>query len=70
MFTVKEMREFLAKEYGITTDEELDKELKKKGGIRIGIFTDPKINHKEECIHETSYANQFDEGSQDCRETA
>ena len=42
-----EMRELLAREFGIHTDEELERELKKKGGIRIGIFTDKKPQEKE-----------------------
>lgn len=34
------MRKLLAAEFGIKTDEELERALKNKGGIRIGVFTD------------------------------
>lgn len=40
MITVEEMRKLLATEFGIKSDEELERALKKKGGIKIGIFTD------------------------------
>lgn len=70
MFTAKEMREFLAKEYGITTDEELDRELKKKGGIRIGIFTDPAPEKNGECICKVPVDRHAEKGTKICRETA
>lgn len=44
MITAEEMRKLLAAEFGIKTDEDLERALKKKGGIRIGIFTDEKKN--------------------------
>ena len=34
------MRKLLAAEFGIKTDEELERALKNKGGIRIGVLTD------------------------------
>lgn len=40
MITVEEMREYLLDQFGIENDEDLDKELKKMGGIRIAIFTE------------------------------
>ena len=47
MITVEEMRRLLLEEFGIRTDEELNKELKRQGGIRIGLFVDPKESQKE-----------------------
>lgn len=47
MITVKDMRKLLAAEFGITNDEELERALKKKGGIRIGVFTDTKKTENE-----------------------
>lgn len=48
MITVEEMRKLLLDQFGIRSDEELDKELKKMGGIKIGIFVDPTENEKTE----------------------
>lgn len=48
MITVEEMRKLLLEEFGIRTDEELNKELKRQGGIRIGLFVDPKEDQKKE----------------------
>ena len=52
MITAEEMRKLLAAEFGIKTDEELERALKKKGGIRIGVFTDEKKteNKKRETV--------------------
>ncbi len=48
MITPEEMRKLLFDEFGIRTDDELDKELEKLGGIRIGLFVDPKDDAKNE----------------------
>ena len=48
MISVEEMRKLLLDQFGIRTDEELDKELKKQGGIRIAVFVDPTKSKKEE----------------------
>ena len=50
MITPDEMRKLLLEEFGIRTDEELNKELKKLGGIRIGLFVDPKEGKKKEAV--------------------
>ena len=50
MITPDEMRKLLLEEFGIRTDEELNKELKKVGGIRIGLFIDPKDSAKKETV--------------------
>lgn len=52
MITVEEMRKLLAAEFGIKSDEELERALKKKGGIRIGVFTDEAktSNKKREAV--------------------
>jgi len=47
MISVDEMRTILRVEYGIKTDEELTKELKKLGGINIAIFTESPYKSKE-----------------------
>lgn len=44
MISVDEMRKLLLEEYGIKSDRELDKEIQKLGGIKIGIFTDKPKN--------------------------
>ena len=43
MLSVEEMRKLLSEEYGITSDKQLDEELKKLGGIRIDLFTQTPI---------------------------
>lgn len=48
MITPDEMRKLLFEEFGIRTDGELNTEIKKQGGIRIGLFVDPKADQKEE----------------------
>ena len=40
--SVDEMRDLLLREYGIASDEDLEKELHKNGGVKIAIFVDPK----------------------------
>ena len=42
MISVEEMRTLLSEQYGIRSDEDLDRELKKQGGIRIALFVDTK----------------------------
>ena len=39
--SVDEMRDLLLKEYGISSDDDLERELH-KNGIKIAIFVDPK----------------------------
>lgn len=46
MITVEEMRKFLLDQFGIRSDEELDRKLKKLEGIKIGIFVDPTEKKK------------------------
>lgn len=48
MITVEEMRKFLLDQFGIRSDEELDRKLKKLGGIKIGIFVDSTDGEKTE----------------------
>ena len=48
MITIDEIKKLLSKEYGISSDKELEKEIEKMGGIRIAIFTDPRPQRKEE----------------------
>lgn len=48
MITVEEMRKILLDQFGIRSDEELDKELKRLGGIKIGIFVDSTESKKTE----------------------
>ena len=43
MITADEMRKLLFDEFGISSDQQLDEELKKLGSIRIGIFIDEPI---------------------------
>lgn len=38
--SVDEMRSLLLREYGIKDDAELDRALRKNGGVKIAIFTD------------------------------
>lgn len=40
MMSVEEMRALLLREYGIKDDAELDRALRKNGGVKIAIFTD------------------------------
>lgn len=40
MISIDEMRKLLSEKFGIKSDEDLDRELKKLGGIRIGVFVD------------------------------
>ncbi len=49
MITVDEMKKLLEKEYGIKSEHELNEALRKKGGIRIGVFTD-KLQKKAEQV--------------------
>lgn len=44
MISVDEMKKILEKEFGITTEAELDLALKKLGGIKIGVFIDDNKN--------------------------
>ena len=50
MITAEEMRELLLEQFGIRTEEDLDREIKKQGGIRIAIFVDPKEGKKKEAL--------------------
>lgn len=47
MISVEEMKELLAREFGIKTEDELNTALRKRGGIRIGVFTDEPKTQKE-----------------------
>ena len=40
MITADEMRKILFDEFGISSDQQLNEELKKLGDIKIGIFVD------------------------------
>lgn len=40
MISVEEMRALLLREYGIKNDTELDRAIRKNGGVKIAIFTD------------------------------
>ena len=40
MMSVEEMRALLLREYGIKNNAELDRALRKNGGVKIAIFTD------------------------------
>lgn len=40
MMSVDEMRTLLRTEFGIKTDADLEREMRKIGGIRVAIFTD------------------------------
>lgn len=46
MMSVEEMRALLLREYGIKNDAELDRALRKNGGVKIAIFTDPPPTKK------------------------
>ncbi len=39
MLSVEEMIKLLSDEYGITSEKQLDEEIRKLGGIRIDVFT-------------------------------
>ena len=49
MISVDEMKKLLEKDFGIKTELELNEALRKKGGIRIGVFTD-KLQKKAEQV--------------------
>ena len=42
MMSLEEMRALLLREYGIKDDAELDRALRKNGGVKIAIFTDKR----------------------------
>ena len=43
MMSVDEMRTMLLQEFGIKNDADLERELRKIGGIKIAVFTDKKV---------------------------
>lgn len=56
MITIDEMRQLLFDEFGISSDQQLDEELKKIGGIRIGIFVDEPAQLAENDEELVAYA--------------